>query len=244
MYTFHSRVRYSEINKKKELDLFSVVNYFQDCSTFQSEALGIGMQFLEERNHVWLMHAWQVIVNRYPSICEEIAVSTWAYDFKAMYGYRNFLMQDKAGETLAYANSIWVLADIHSGRPVRITEEDSGRYPLEAPYEMTYAPRKITLPQEMQEEPAFLVVRSDIDTNGHVNNGQYIRMAETYLPDDFTIRQMRAEYRTPAVLGDRILPRTAYGNSPDTGDLCHTVALCRADGQPYAIVSFSGDTLK
>ena len=37
MYEFNSRVRYSEIDHHGTLTLPALINYFQDCSTFQSE---------------------------------------------------------------------------------------------------------------------------------------------------------------------------------------------------------------
>ena len=46
MYTFDSRVRYSEIGEDKKLTLYSLLNYFQDCTTFHSESLGRGMEVL------------------------------------------------------------------------------------------------------------------------------------------------------------------------------------------------------
>lgn len=39
-YSFDSRVRYSEIGEDRHLTLNGMINYFQDCSTFQSEAAG------------------------------------------------------------------------------------------------------------------------------------------------------------------------------------------------------------
>ena len=43
MYTFDSRVRYSETDVNGTLSVTAAVNYFQDCSTFQSEDLGVGV---------------------------------------------------------------------------------------------------------------------------------------------------------------------------------------------------------
>ena len=34
MYSFKSRVRYSEVGEDKKLSLNGIINYFQDCSTF------------------------------------------------------------------------------------------------------------------------------------------------------------------------------------------------------------------
>lgn len=47
-YTFSGKVRFSEINHTKKITLPSIINYFQDCSTFQSEILGLGVDYLKE----------------------------------------------------------------------------------------------------------------------------------------------------------------------------------------------------
>ena len=49
MYSFKSRVRYSELNHQTHtLDPYGIINYFQDCSTFQSEELNIGLEALQK----------------------------------------------------------------------------------------------------------------------------------------------------------------------------------------------------
>ena len=42
MYSFNSRVRYSEVNSEKELTLPSLLDYLQDCCMFESEDFGVG----------------------------------------------------------------------------------------------------------------------------------------------------------------------------------------------------------
>ena len=46
MYEFDSRVRYSEVDHHGTMTVPALINYFQDCSTFQSEDLGIGTTVL------------------------------------------------------------------------------------------------------------------------------------------------------------------------------------------------------
>ncbi|WFR57820.1 thioesterase [Anaerocolumna sp. AGMB13025] len=232
MYSFKSRVRYSEIDRDKKMDMYSIINYFQDCSTFQSEDIGMGLTYLEKNKRVWLMNAWQIIVNRFPALGEEITVSTWAYDFNNMYGYRNFLIEDSKGLVTAAANSIWVYMDTESLRPVKVTEADVRDYHPEPKFDMDYAPRKITLPKTLEPLTGFLVTRSNIDTNDHVNNGQYIKMAEEFLPAGFAIGQMRAEYRMSAVLGDVIVPMVCKE------DTTYTVVLANTEGKPFTIIEF------
>ena len=49
MYTFDSRIRYSETDETGALSLLEVINYMQDCSTFQSEDIGLGVEFWKKR---------------------------------------------------------------------------------------------------------------------------------------------------------------------------------------------------
>ena len=65
-YSFSGRVRYSEIGENGLLTLPGILNYFQDCSTFQSEEVGLGIDILKEWKRIWVLSAWQVVVDRYP----------------------------------------------------------------------------------------------------------------------------------------------------------------------------------
>ena len=64
IYTFDSRVRYSEVDHKGTLTLPAMMNYLQDCSTFQSEDIGVGLAALRERHRVWLLSYWQVEIRQ------------------------------------------------------------------------------------------------------------------------------------------------------------------------------------
>ena len=97
MYSFNSRIRYSEVGGDKLLSLNGIINYFQDCSTFQSEELNVGVGVLEEQHRIWVLSSWQIVVERYPALCEEVRISTWPYYFQGFCGYRNFTMKDSKG---------------------------------------------------------------------------------------------------------------------------------------------------
>ena len=49
MYQFESRVRYSEVDSERHLTLPAVMDYLQDCCTFQSEDMNIGVEYLAEQ---------------------------------------------------------------------------------------------------------------------------------------------------------------------------------------------------
>ena len=240
MYTFQSRIRYSEVGSDGRLTLESLLDYFQDASTFHSEDLGLGVAYLKEKSMAWVLSSWQIVVERYPGLCENVVIGTAPYDFKGFIGCRNFWMETEDGERIAYANSIWSLMDIVKMKPAKPPVEMLEDYTLSEKIAMDYAPRRIAIPDNGQAQEEIQVRPHHLDTNGHVNNGQYVRMAMDYIPGDFRIRQMRAEYKKQAVLHDRILP-TAAVNAEKT---LYTIALNGEDGKPYSIVEFAAECRK
>lgn len=235
MYTFDGRVRYSEVGEDGCMSLQSLLDYFQDCSTFHSEDIGLGMEYLKELGQVWLLNAWQICIERYPKLCEHIVIGTVPYEFRGFIGCRNFLMKTQAGEVLAYANSIWTLLDQKTMKPAKPNEKMLKGYVIEERYPMNYAPRKIAVPADGKALESFTVKPHHLDTNHHVNNGQYVRMAMDCIPGDFTIRQLRVEYKRQALLGDEIYPVVAAGEEGNR----YTVSLNQEDGTPYSIVEFT-----
>ncbi|MDE5910508.1 MAG: acyl-[acyl-carrier-protein] thioesterase [Lachnospiraceae bacterium] len=208
MYSYKSRIRYSELDETGQLRLESLLDYFQDCSTFHSEDIGLGVDYLKERNMVWVMSSWQIVVERFPKLCEMVTVGTAPYEFKGFVGFRNFLMTDEEGKWLACANTIWSLLDTRTGKPVRPTEEMVKGYALEPKLNMDYAPRRIQIPKEMERQDAVQIKTHHLDTNHHVNNGQFVRIALDSLLKNCRVKQLRAEYKKQVMLGDVLIPYT------------------------------------
>ena len=232
MYTFESRVRFSEVDATEKLTLPAVVNYFQDCTTFQSEELGRGIEALKAIGKGWILSAWQIEVNRYPKICEKLKIDTWATTFDGIYGNRNFRLRTENDEVLARANSIWVYMDLVKGRPLRPDQDVISAYEIDPPLDMEPVSRKIALPKELEEREAFPVLRHQIDVNNHVNNCQYIQMALEVLPECGRAKKIRVEYKKSAVYGDKIVLKKAVEESRIVVELCDT------ENTPYAIVEF------
>jgi len=230
IYTFESRIRYSEIDHHGTITLPGIINYFQDCSTFQSEDIGAGLEVLREKKRAWLLSYWQVVVDRYPALGEKVTVGTFAYGFRGLFGERNFFMKDADGNQIACANSLWVFMDIEKGRPTRPEESDIAPYGTEPRLDMEYEGRKISLPEQMEDLPSFPVRKYHIDTNEHVNNCQYVQMALEVLPRDLQVHQLRVDYKKSAVLGDQVYPRMAKDGER------MVVELCDGEGNVYAAI--------
>ena len=133
-YSFDSCVRFSEVGEDQKLTLGSVINYFQDCSTFQSESLGAGVEFLRKQHRVWVLSSWQVVIERYPALCEKIRITTWAYGFKRFLGNRNFTMEDEAGNVVASMTGDEVKNYDGNPEDIKVTLENAGNYKVHYEY--------------------------------------------------------------------------------------------------------------
>ncbi len=235
MYSFQNKVRYSEVNKELKLNIPSIVNYMQDCSFFQSESLGVGVDFLNEIHRAWVLNSWQIDILEDIPVCQDIKIGTWAYDAKGVYGYRNFVIKTMEDRPLVNANSLWVLLNTETGKPEKVTKREVEAYGQEERIDMEYLDRKIKTEGEGQIQKIIPVRKYHIDTNGHVNNRWYVQFAMEYVSEEekingYKINRIRVEYKKSAKYGDVIVP-VVYG-----GETERTVSMNDEAGQPYAKV--------
>lgn len=231
MFDFDSVVRYSETDFNDKLNISGVIDYFQDCSTMQSESLGVGVEALHEKNLVWVLSTWNVEVYRYPKLGEKITIGTFPYDYRGFFGKRNFLIKDEAGTIVAAADTLWTLLDYEKNIPVRADGEIVSGFICEEKLDMEYKKGKIALPQDMTE--AFCV-RADwtmLDANMHVNNCRYIKLALSCI-EPLEYKRARVEYRKMAREGDML---HFYKKEEES----RIVTVCRDDaGDTYAVMEF------
>ena len=233
MYRMNRPVTYSEVGADYKTDMAQVINYFQDCSCFQSDTLGVGPESMETLGKVWMLNSWQIIVERYPKYGEQITVGTWAYDFKGPLGMRNFIIDDASGMRIAQANSVWAMIDVATGHPVRVDETQIAAYQMEPKADMAYESRKIPVSGEFESLKPVRVTRACLDTNHHMNNGRYVAIAMEYLPKTYCVRQVRVEYKHSARYGDILIPkRQIQGNKVK-------IILENSDGAVCVVTEFT-----
>ena len=209
MFEFESEVRYSETDSRQKLNAQGIINYFQDCTTLQSAELGAGLNDLRKKDLAWVLSAWQIDIFNAPSVGDKITVGTYPYEYKNIFGKRNFIMKDKEGNVLAVTDSLWILLNYTTGKPVRVGEDVAGVYTLEEQYPMEIVKGRITLPDNAQKGTPIRVMNHHLDVNLHVNNGRYVEM----LLDNVEVRdysRLRVEYRKMAHLDDILTPVIAH----------------------------------
>lgn len=240
MYEFKERVRYSETDENEQATILSVVNALQDCSTFHSTEVGLTVDRLREMKRAWLLSYWDIYIDRMPRLCERITIGTSPHAYRGVLAHRNFWIKDEAGAYLLRADSLWFCYDTERMRPTKITEDMLMPFgEMQDVLGLPSSERRIAEPQERTEAPSILVQPHHIDSNHHVNNAQYIALADEILTQQrgdaqhFRAGRIRAEYRKSAVLGDTMIPK--YGASEEGGIV---VSLQSPEGEVYCNVEF------
>ena len=214
MYSYDTRIRYSECAGDRQLTIPALINLFQNCSSFHSEDVGVGIDYVTERDGAWFILNWQIDIDRLPSFCDRVKVCTVPYEFKGFFGSRNFWIEDEEGNMLVKAATLWSYMNIKTLRPMRPDAEQIARYGIGEKLDMEYLPRKIALPGNLKECEEIAVRPDMIDTNNHVNNGQYINIAMALMAQDGEyaerkpVKRVLAEYKKSAVMGDVFQPYT------------------------------------
>ena len=235
MYSFTSRVRYSELDSEGNLSLLALFNYLQDCSSFQSESLGLGIDHLRDKEIAWMIAGWNVRVASLPRFCDDIVISTWAYRFSGLLGLRNFTISAPDGTRYVGADSQWFLVDLTTMRPMRVPP---GEY---RPYEADGGPR-LDMPSfqrhikpegKWRKVDPVPVTEHHLDSNKHVNNAQYIDIAANAVGEPFVSGNIDVQYRKSARRGDTISPRVYEIQNG------HVVDLADPEGGSFALVRFT-----
>ena len=230
-YPFSGRVRFSEVDEDGILTLYHLINYLQDCSSFHAEDRGVGIDDSRKKGYGWVLINWKIHIARYPRLGETITVKTWPYRFRSCLGQRNFSIEDENGKDLVHADSDWVMVDLKTRKAANIGEDQISAYGIypELQLKDDFGGRKVHLLPGGVEKPSFTIEEHHLDTNHHVNNAEYFRMAQRFLPIGFRAGRIRAEYRLETLLGESLTPevlQTEHG---------YQVTLKGADGKPHFV---------
>ena len=203
-YVMPVRVRYSDTNRDGFMNLHKILECFQDCCIFQSESLGYKVQDELDRDRGGFLLAWNVEIERFPSLGEELQIITEPYKMKGFYGYRRFMIIDSDSRTLASADSLWLLMDLRKKIPQRVPADMINAYITDVKDDTVRVKRKLETEGAWIPKEKIPITRHFLDTNSHVNNVFYGMWAEEHLPEGFPVQKIMIDYRQSSYEDDVI----------------------------------------
>lgn len=207
-FTKEYEVHYYQLDKDRKATPLAVLNLLEDAALSHSQAIGLGIDELKSRGIVWLISAWNIVIDRYPTWHERIRIESWASHTERFYATTEYYMKDVNGEIVVRASILWILMSIERKRPIRIPLEFGDMYGMESERAIDHAFCPIGQVCEPEMEGNYRVRRIDIDTNQHVNNSRYVEWALEQVPEDvynhYRLHSLEVKYKKETMLGTRI----------------------------------------
>ena len=210
MYTWNTRVLYSQLAPSGRLSLTALMDLFQDVATLHAEDAGDGIAQRTASHTAWLLSRWRIRLGELPPSGAHIQVTTQAYECRRALNRRCFALLDETGKELAVGDSLWTLVNTHTGAPADATQVvvpylEPGKGP-----DMSALPRRLQLPAQHTAAAAFPVTVDLLDTNQHVNNVRSVALALRYVPADFAFSALAVDYSRPLLPGLLVTPLLAH----------------------------------
>ena len=161
----------------------SLLAYVQDIAGLHCTVLGAGKPVAGGRRLAWMISRHRVQVTRLPRARETISLETWPCPATKVAFPRSVVAYDAEGQELFRAMSMWVLVDAESRAMVVPGKSGVDLGGLLTGTELA-RPGSL-MPADMAQTVSRTVSFTDLDTNGHMNNCQYLNWVADLLPSSF-----------------------------------------------------------
>jgi acyl-CoA thioesterase FadM len=230
------QVRYHELDNHGNVQPVTLLDWMQDVAGMHARKLGVSVVDLRKQGLTWVISRIHLVIERYPRAAHSVLIRTWPASREGLFSCREFELTGDQGEVVGLATTSWAVVNIATRRPVRLNGHLPD-YPL--------LPRRALaddfaslpqLPAAAMQELNFRVLRSDLDTNQHVNNTVYAGWALEAVPDEVAsgcLTELEIAFRAEALYGDSVISRCAVVEAGEESCCLHQI-IKEQDGKELA----------
>jgi acyl-ACP thioesterase len=155
----------------------------QEAARNHAHKLGWGVQLLKSKQQFWVLSRMIISIDEYPTTGTSIEIETWPKDKEKIFALRDFLVRQDE-KIIARGTSSWALLQLPSRRPASLDGFGDIMTARKDMHAITETPQKLPSVEKPDGTFTHQVVFSELDQNGHVNNGRYINwLMDTFLTD-------------------------------------------------------------
>ena len=236
-------VHYHEVDTEEKATPLTLLHYLEDAAIAHSESVGNGVAQIKDEGLAWILNRWHLQMDQYPKLGEKVILETWSSSFERFYGRREFRIRNVAEEIIGRATSLWIFYNMGTKRPCRIRPEFGAAYGLDTlrAIDDAFEPLDAIGVGAGKGEQEFLVRRSDIDTNGHVNNANYLEWMLEVVPEEIyknhQLASLEIQYKKETTYGSSIHSKCMIDSLEldDLQPVCRHAILGEDLGQELAI---------
>jgi len=207
LHTEYFKIRTSEINHHKLLHPHALIQLMQEASMQHTISMGVSVWDLETMNASWVLLKMDVNVIHYPSLNETVKIITYPSGLDGYFTFRDYYMYNEKGTLCATSSTMWTLLNLDTRKIMKIPERfgslvyDKGEL-LEKPA------FKLSPFAQPDTSSCIQVNYFHIDWNGHVNNGQLIKLIleqiDSKIHQHKTLKSLFIQFKAEAIL-DQLL---------------------------------------
>lgn len=233
--TFHTEkftIRANEVDTQGNVTLKALCTFFQEVAGDNAKDLKFDITDLKNQDMTWVLHRMDIKIHRYPSWRETISIETWPAAGDSLRAYRNYRILGDDGTELGCCLSYWMMFNLKTRRPVRMTQEILDMRLSERDHVLPVKSNRISVSPEAIHKQTFNVRRSDLDMNMHVNNATYIDWMLECLPLDTvqSIQTFDIVYLQESVQGDVL---SSFFDGEESGEI--KIHLTNQNKKPIAL---------
>lgn len=163
-----------------------LMNELQGLADKHAEMLGAGRSYCREHNVAWVVTHYLIDIIDMPRADEKLVYTTWPSVSGALRSERDFEIRTEDGQLKVRAISQWVLIDLNTRRPARISEVLPDWHGLD---ERVWEREFGKCPDFIPTKSCVMACRfDDIDVNQHINNAVYAVWATESVGFDYRNR--------------------------------------------------------
>lgn len=210
LYEREFDIQYHETDQYGFVRHVALLNFMQTAGVEHAALLKVSVAELRKGGHTWVLSRVHLTMDRYLRGGERIRIQTWPAARIPLFTVRDFEFYDGNDLLIGSATTSWAVLHMKTRRPAML---DDVLQPFALNSKRAIEDDFSTLPvlTECERELELPVLRSDLDSNKHVNNTVYAAWALEAVPDDvdrnFRLSSLEIGFRAEALYGDVIRSR-------------------------------------
>lgn len=202
-------VRYDELDPAGNVSVTTLLKYFAEAASADSESMSFGWDELQKKNLAWVLTHLQIFILTPHIKKQTVTVKTWHAFSDKLLSRREFIIFDEHEQPLLKGSSWWVLMDTVRRRVTRSLPELLALNPEKPEFLTQEEDFKRPLPQTEAIARLPIITRlEDLDINQHVNNAHFAAWALESVPEKIrtekTLDKMLISYKNECRLGDTV----------------------------------------
>lgn len=227
-------VRFSKVFQVRnyEVDLHGclcplvLLNFMQEVAGNHARLLGVAVSDLQQRGLTWVLSRLHLQISELPCSRDDLVIHSWPSLREGLFTCREFMICSPGGDTLAQATSSWAVIDLTTRRPVRLSELGLS-YLLDPQRAIADSFPTLPLLEQVLSQQRFMVRRSDLDMNCHVNNVVYARWLLETVPqgiyDGCRLASIELGFRAEAFAGEEVVAEIAQQTAGEDNWFVHRI---------------------